>query len=185
MLKHTLSGLMRLRLTVVILCSILAANVQAGQFPTIKSETLDGKEFIFPKDLKGEKQDVLFLSITNSQENGIAQQEQMLKWEAAIRESGGLPNNQTAYFFAVMKSPPFFVKGFIRKDMKEKYNNKVSLDRLGVLFVDNLQEFSNASGIPADGEPTIVVADKTGNPLTVIKGGVTPEKIQQLKAALK
>jgi hypothetical protein len=83
-----------------------------------------------------------------------------------------------------MESPPFFVKGFIRKDMKEKFSKSVALDRLGILFIDDIKEFSKTSGLAIDGEPTIVVASKTGEPKVVIKGAVTPEKLQQLKAAL-
>jgi hypothetical protein len=181
MLKH-LNKLPVLLATLLSL-SILHSHA-AGQLPTVESETLDEKEFVFPKDLKGEKQDVLLLAMTETMENGTAQQELLLKWEAAIRESGGLPNNQSAYYFIVMESPPFFVKGFIRKDMKEKYGKTVSLDKLGILFIDDIKDFSKSTGLALDGEPTIVVASKTGEPKIVIKGAVTPEKLQQLKAAL-
>ena len=171
-------------LVVALLSLSILHSHAAGQLPTVESETLDEEEFVFPKDLKGEKQDVLLLAITETQENGTAQQQALLKWEAAIRESGGLPNNQSAYYLIVMESPPFFVKGFIRKDMKEKFSKSVALDRLGILFIDDIKEFSKTSGLAIDGEPTIVVASKTGEPKVVIKGAVTPEKLQQLKAAL-
>jgi hypothetical protein len=172
-------------LATVLLMINAAASYAAGQLPAIESETLDGKDFIFPKDLNGEKQDVLFLSITETQENGMAQQEQLLKWEEAIRESGGLPNQQSSYYLVVMESPPFFVKGFIRKDMKEKYGKRVALNHLGILFIDDMKEFTKTTAIASDGEPTVVVADKSGKLTTVIKGAVTPEKLQELKAALQ
>jgi hypothetical protein len=163
--------------------SMLTAHA-AGQLPTVESETLDEKEFMFPKDLKGEKQDVLFLAITEGMENGTAQQEQLLKWEQALRESGGLANNQQAYYLIVMESPPFFVKGFIRKDMKAKFEKNVPINHLGILFVDDIKEFSKTTTFALDGQPTIVVASKTGEPTTVIKGSVTPEKLAELKAAV-
>ena len=77
------------RLMVLLLLSALplfssAQLAPEGSFEVVKTKTFDGEKFIFPKGMRGTAVNVVFLGMSNSQENGQLQQEQLLDWQAAL-----------------------------------------------------------------------------------------------------
>jgi hypothetical protein len=155
-----------------------------GQLETVKAKTFGKEKITFPEDLTGGDIYLLFLAMGADRGNGEAQMNQLLDWQKAIDEKGGLPAGVVAYHFPVMESPPFFVKGLIRGAMADSYEGVVPSDKSGVLFVDELPTFASKAGLTLDTEPTIIVVDGSGKVLSELKGGVSEEALIKLFAML-
>jgi hypothetical protein len=178
------------RLMVLLLLSALplfssAQLAPEGSFEVVKTKTFDGEKFIFPKGMRGTAVNVVFLGMSNSQENGQLQQEQLLDWQAALDAEGVFSESIVAYHFPAMSSPPFFVKGLISNAMAKSYEGKLPMSQAGVLFLDDLAEFAAAAGLPLDDLPTIVIADANGKPLQVFKGLVSDAGVAELAIAIR
>jgi len=166
----------------------LVSNAQMavqGSFEVVKTKTFDGEKFVFPGDMRGTAVNVVFLGMSNSQDNGQLQQEQLLDWQAALDAEGVFSEAIVAYHFPAMSGPPFFVKGIISRAMSESYEDKVPMSQAGVLFLDDLAEFAAAADLPLDDLPTIVIADANGKPLKVFKGLVSDAGVAELAIAIR
>jgi len=157
-----------------------AQTALEGDFAKVKMETFDKEKFVFPEDMNAELINLVFLGMSNDQDNGQLQQEQLLDWHAALEERGVFNDQVKAYHFPAMNSPPFFVKGIIRGAMAESYEGKVPLNQSGVMYLDDLDEFAGSAGLTVDDQPTIVIADGDGKPLKLFKGAMTPAKVDAL-----
>jgi len=154
-------------------------------FATVKMKTFDGEKFVFPEGMKGTELNVVFLGMSDSQENGEWQQQRLLDIQAALDEKAVFSEKVMAYHFPAMSSPPFFVKGVIARAMAESYEGKVPLDQAGVMYLDDLQVFAIESGLMVDDQPTIVIADASGKPMQVFKGELSDELIDKLLVAIR
>jgi len=160
---------MHIRLAkIIILCLLIVIGqpVTAAdevEFQTVKAKYFSKDKFVFPRDVKGGKLTILFLAISDSQENGQYQQTALLDWHAALSDRDVFSDNVVPYHFPVLESPPFFVKGIIANAMSDEYEGKVPLDQAGVIYVDDLNAFADAANVANDGQPTIIIA--TGNAL--------------------
>jgi hypothetical protein len=128
------------RLMVLLLLSALplfssAQLAPEGSFEVVKTKTFDGEKFIFPKGMRGTAVNVVFLGMSNSQENGQLQQEQLLDWQAALDAEGVFSESIVAYHFPAMSSPPFFVKGLISNAMAKSYEGKLPMSQAGFCFL--------------------------------------------------
>lgn len=162
----------------------LAADA-GGIFPAVKAKTFSKQKFNFPASLSGTRLNVLFLAMSDEQDNGQYQQEALLDWQAALNERDVFSKEVVAYHFPVLKSPPFFVKGIIRSAMRDAYEGKVPLDQAAILFVDDLPAFAGGAALELDKRPTIVIASADGRPLHSIKGEVSPDGVDALVAAIQ
>jgi len=156
-----------------------------GSFPTIKMKTFGDEKFVFPSGMQGAQLNIVFLGMSETQDNGQLQQEQLLEWQVALEERGVFSPAVMGYHFPAMSSPPFFVKGIIANAMAESYEGKVPLNQSGVMYLDDLAEFAEESGLVLDEQPTIVIADSNGKPLQMFKGAVTPEGVDEVVAAIE
>lgn len=155
-----------------------------GQLETVKAKTFGNEKFTFPKDLTGGSKYLLFLAMGANRDNGEVQMNQLLDWQKAIDEKGGLPIGIVAYHFPVMESPPFFVKSLISGAIAANYEGIVPSDKSGVLFVYKLSTFASKAGLTLDTEPTIIVVDSNGKVFSELKGGVSEEALVKLFAML-
>ncbi len=162
----------------------LGQSAVDGSFEKVKTKTFDGEKFVFPQDMRGTKLNIVFLGMSNTQENGQLQQEQLLDWQAALEAEGVFSDTVVAYHFPAMSGPPFFVKGIISRAMSESYEGKVPMDQAGVLFLDDLEEFAAEAGLELDDQATIVIADSAGRPMVVFKGVLSDEGLAELVAAI-
>lgn len=169
------------KLLLSLLCG-LALQGGLAAMPEVKTETFDDSRFVFPTDLAGTRQNLLFLAMAENRENGEAQQNVLLDWHQAIADS--LPADTLAYHFPVMESPPFFVKGLIRNAMRKSYKDKVPLSQVAVLFIDDLAAFAKSAGLQADGQATVVLLNADGSTALVLKGEVDEAKLTTLRKAL-
>lgn len=156
----------------------------AQTFPSVKAKDFSGSKITFPGNLTGASTYVLFLAMSETRDNGQVQMDQLLEWQSSIDESGGLPNDTKGYHYPVMESPPFFVKGIISSAMSDGYEGRVSPEQSGVLFVDDLNEFSAAAGLTLDDQPTVVIV-KSGKAVAQLKGTVNAERLEELYTLLK
>jgi len=175
--------------TIMILCLSVAIGQQAAvadevEFQTVKAKYFSKDKFVFPRDIKGGKLTVLFLALSDSQENGQYQQTALLEWHAALSERGVFSDDVVPYHFPVLESPPFFVKGIIANAMSDEYEGKVPLDQAGVIYVDDLNAFAEAANVANDGQPTIIIASANALPLQSFKGEVSPEGVDEIIAAI-
>ena len=84
-----------------------------------------------------------------------------------------------------MQGIPWFVKGIVIKKMAVPYEGQISLDQAAVLFIDDVEEFAAAVGLPSDPIPTIVLADSSGVPLAFFRGDVSAEGVDEVVAAIE
>lgn len=159
----------------------LAENAPA--FQDVETKTFDKKKFAFPDDFAAPKLNIVFLGMSADQDNGQYQQEALLAWHAALEEQGAFDADTLAYHFPVMESPPFFVKGIIRKAMAESYEGKVPLNQAGVLYVKDLEAFAAAAGLALDEQATIVLVTSDGQLHEVFKGEVSAEGVAAIRTA--
>ena len=162
---------------------VVAAD-ESGKFQEVKMKTFDKEKFVFPRDLRGPKLNILFLAMSADQDNGQYQQEALLAWHAQLAQQGVLTDEVLPYHFPVLESPPWFVKGIIVGAMRDAYEGNVPLDQAGVLYVDDLEAFAAAAQLALDGQPTVVLADTDAKPLRAFKGEVTPAAISEIRAAV-
>lgn len=161
----------------------LALAQDTSAFQQVDTKTFDKKKFAFPADFAAPKLNIVFLGMSADQDNGQYQQEALLEWHAALEEQGAFDADTLAYHFPVMESPPFFVKGIIRKAMAESYEGKVPLNQAGVLYVKDLEAFAAAAGLKLDEQATIVLVTSDGKLHEVFKGEVSPEGVAALRSA--
>jgi hypothetical protein len=164
--------------------AVSAADFEGAAFEVTETETFDDEDFVFPNDCNGTTLNILFLALSDDQDNGQYQQEALLAWHAALEKEGAFSAAIKPYHFPVLESPPFFVKGIIANAMSKSYADRVPLDQAGVMFIDDLPEFAAAAKIPLDSQPTIVIASSDGTPLEMFKGEVSDEGLVALKAAI-
>jgi hypothetical protein len=172
---------------VAVLLFSIASPVNAADagFLTVKAKTFEKDKFVFPDDLRGATLNILFLGLSNDQDNGEYQQKVLLEWYGALEARGIFSDQVIAYHFPVMESPPFFVKGIIARAMRNSYEGQILLSQGGVLYVDDLDEFSAAVDIEVDGQATIVVANSEMIPLQTFKGEVSVQGVDELAAAIE
>jgi hypothetical protein len=173
-------------LLIVLLNSGLAAKVHAemsGTFQQVETETLDGEDFMFPDDFKGEALNIVMLAMSNEEENGTWQGDVLVEWYAALAEQQVLSDSVLGYHFSVMKVP-FFIKGVIRRGMAKSYKDKVPLNQAGPIFIKDLDGFAAAPGIELDSQPTLVLVAPDGKLLEAFKGEATPENVNAVASAV-
>ncbi|MGI9309152.1 MAG: hypothetical protein ACR2P6_07810 [Gammaproteobacteria bacterium] len=170
----------------LLMCSaaVHAEEAAGAAFQVVETETFDDEDFIFPDDCNGSSLNILFLALSDDQDNGQYQQEALLAWHAALEAEGVFSAAVKPYHFPVLKSPPFFVKGIIAGAMSDSYEGKVPLDQAGVMFIKDLSDFAAAAKIPLDSKPTIIIASAEGVPQDMFKGEVGEDGIAAIKAAI-
>ena len=185
-MKSTASYLciMLLLFGITSLFTATAAAQDLGNFMAINTKTFDKEKFVFPSSFKGRKINLLFLGMSNDQDNGQALQLQLLDWHKALAERGAFSDDVMPYHFMAMNSPPFFVKGIIRNAMGEVYEGVVPANQGGVLYLDDLDAFAKSAGLTVDEQATIVLTSAKGKPIEVFKGPVSEEGLQSLTKAL-
>jgi len=168
-----------------IACAPLLAAANLGQFESMEAKTFSKDKIKFPDDVSGQTLNVLFIGMSDSQEDGEYQQTALLDWYISLNERGVFSDDVMPYHFLAMQGIPWFVKGMVIKKMGEPYEGQISLDQTGVLFIDDIDEFAGAVGLPADNVPTIVLTDAEGVPLTFFRGEVSPEGVDEVVAAIE
>ncbi|MFW6363824.1 MAG: hypothetical protein ACOC0D_08280, partial [Spirochaeta sp.] len=113
-------------------------------------------------------------------ENGEQQQEQLLQWQRLIDERGLIPAGISMYHFPVIESPPFFVRGLIRRGIRGVYRGKVDEGLAAVLFVDSIAGFASQTGIPLDADASLAVVNPDGSLRGYVKGSPDETATAQL-----
>ena len=169
--------------SLLLVLTLISATANA-ELEIIKTETFDGEKFIFPTDIKGSPLSLLFLAMGKDRDNGQLQQQQLIEWHKALQERGILNEQISAYHFAVMESPPFFVKGIIRSAMADAYEGTAATNQSGVLYIDDLEQFANKGKLILDEKPTLVLLSVDGEKLQEFKGTVSDEMISAVQSAI-
>lgn len=171
----------QLRLIVILLAGVVA--LPAIAFEQVEAETFGKRDFVFPQDIGNAGPDLLFLSMATDQDNGEYQNKVLLDWHKALQSRGVIPDRAMPWHFPIMESPPFFVKGLIKRGIAKSFSGLLPEHQGAVLFIDDLDTFATAANIPADGQATIVVyAD--GMVQEVFKGELTEQGVSEIIAAL-
>jgi hypothetical protein len=167
-------------LTVTILL-LSCFSLSAGTFPKVKTKAADGNGFLFPDDALQKGPALFAFAISTSRENGEEQQKSLLEWQTYFNENplflAGIP----VYHFPVIGSVPFFVKGAIRNGIWKIYSSQVESEKVAVLFISDLESFSDKSGISVDSFATLAFVDKEGTVIDFIKGPVNEENLVRLQ----
>jgi hypothetical protein len=182
------------KVLLTVFSAVMAISIPAGAatelsadaaFAAVSAKTLDKEKFAFPGDVKGKQLNIVFLSMSDDQDNGTYQQEALLAWQAALDERGVFSDDVMAYHFPVMEGVPFFVKGIISGAMRDSFEGKVPPDQVAVLFIKDLEAFAEPAGLQLDGQPTIVIATSDAKPLQAFKGEVSPEGVEEIAQAIE
>lgn len=163
----------------------VAQDTIRGIFPVVKLKMFDGEKFVFPSDMQGSVLNIVFLGMGNDRESGEQQQGQLLDWQAALDAAGVFSNRVMPYHFSAMSSPPFFVKGMISGAMSKSYEGRFPMSQAGILYLKDLEEFAAEVELPLDDQPTIVIADASGQPLLLYKGLLSDAGLVSLVEAIR
>ncbi|MDP7093832.1 MAG: hypothetical protein QF580_05320, partial [Gammaproteobacteria bacterium] len=128
------------------------------------------------------KLNIVFLSMSNTREAGERQGEMLKQWHAELEPLGLFSDQVVGYYFTVIKAP-FFVKGVIRRAMRDDYEGNIPLDQSGILFVKDMAKFADAAGLTIDDWPTIVLVAPDGQLLHALKGAPTEAAVDELMDA--
>jgi hypothetical protein len=163
---------------------MLNAHAQdLGVFQQIETETLDKEDFVFPDDLRARSLNIVFLALSEEQDNGTWQGEELVEWYVALDAKGMLNEDVMAWHFSFLKVP-WLVKGFIRRGMAKDYAGKIPLDQAAPVFVKDVPGFAAEASIAMDGQPSIVLVSPDGELLQLFKGEATDENVALLCAAV-
>ncbi|MDG2156391.1 MAG: hypothetical protein P8M26_10645 [Gammaproteobacteria bacterium] len=163
----------------------VAQDTIRGSFPVVKLKTFDGEKFVFPSGMQGSVLNIVFLGMGNDRESGEQQQGQLLDWQAALEAAGVFSDSVMPYHFSAMSSPPFFVKGMISGAMSKSYEGRFPMSQAGILYLKDLEDFAAEVELPIDGQPTIVIADASGQPLLLYKGLLSDAGLVSLVEAIR
>lgn len=161
-----------------------ASTSTIATLPTIEAETFDGDKFVFPQDLAGKPFSVVFLSLSSSRETGEALRSASIAWQSSLKNSGGLPEGIQAYHFLAMGEVPFFVEGMVTDAMAEAFESSVASDRSGLLFLEDIAEFSKHSQLIVDEGPDVLLISASGEILEKVHGEANDKTMAALKAAI-
>ncbi len=165
------------------LLGLVAVQAESlGNFPQVETETFDEEDFVFPDDMQAGKLNIVFLSMSNTREAGERQGEMLKQWHAELEPLGLFSDQVAGYYFTVIKAP-FFVKGVIRRAMRDDYEGNIPLDQSGILFVKDMAKFADAAGLTIDDWPTIVLVAPDGQLLHALKGAPTEAAVDELMDA--
>ena len=59
------------------------------------------------------------------------------------------------------------------------------MNQAGILYLKDLEDFAADVGLPLDDQPTIVIADASGQPLQLYKGLLSDAGLESLVAAIR
>ncbi len=171
----------RLLLSLLLACLPLTGT---SAFERVTAENFAGDDFVFPQSIAGPGPHLLFLAMGLDQKNGEYQGDELIRWHRALEGEGVLPQAATPWHFAIMESPPFFVKGVIRRAIAKNYADLLPPGQGAVLFIKDIKAFAAAAGVPADGQPTLVVYTPAGGVAATVRGDVSAAGLATLVAAL-
>jgi hypothetical protein len=169
------------KILAVTLLILVCTSLCAGTFPQVKAKAADGNSFLFPDDALQKGPALFAFAISTSRENGEEQQKSLIEWQTFFNENPSVLAGLPVYHFPVIGSVPFFVKGAIRNGIWKIYSPQVESEQVAVLFISDLEGFSETSGIPIDTLATLALVDQTGTVLNYLKGGVNEENLDRLQ----
>jgi len=172
------------KLVVLMLVVAVTLSSPLAAFERVKADNFAKADFVFPDDIDGDGINLLFLGIATGQDNGTWQGEELVRWHRALIDADALTAGTRAWHFAVMESPPFFVKGVIRRAIAKSYVGLMPPEQGAVLFIDDLQSFAEAAGLPVDGQPTIVAWQADQGVLATWRGEVNEAGLASIDALL-
>jgi len=180
---QSMSFFLKIGLTVfLVLGAAVSYADDAYRFMEVETETFDKEDFLFPDDLAGSRLNVVYVAMSEDQDNGQYQGQVLMEWHTALAEQGVFDEQVVAYQFAVIKAP-FFIKGVIRNAMRDDFDGKFPLNRSGILFVKDLEEFAETAGLALDDQATIVFLSPDGRILSVFDGEPTEAGVQEIARA--
>ena len=169
----------------LVAAALLTLTAPASAFQQVETKNFAKEDFAFPEDIRGEGTHLVFLGIAKDQDNGTWQGEELIRWHRALLDAGALPDGVLAWHFAVMESPPFFVKGLIRNAIGETYEGLIPPEQGAVLYIKDLQAFADAADLPLDGQPTIVAYSPDTGVTGTWRGEVSEEGLAAIAAQLQ
>jgi hypothetical protein len=173
-----------LGLAAIVLLTASTAELYSASFDEEKTETADGRKFIFPRDALGEGPVIFALAMPQDRKNGTQQQKELMEWQQYFNENPDILGDVPVYHFPVLAGVPFFAKGPIKGALAKYYAEAVAPGNLGVLFVSDIETFTTNAEITLDDQSTLVVVASDGTIQGYLKGALTPEKVRRLQALI-
>ncbi|MBT8422700.1 MAG: hypothetical protein HKN56_02065 [Gammaproteobacteria bacterium] len=164
---------------------LLSLTISAVAFERVEAVNFAKQDFVFPDDIQGDGTHLVFLGIAKDQDNGTWQGEELIRWHQSLLEADALPDEVLAWHFAVMESPPFFVKGLIRRAIGETYEGLIPPEQGAVLYIKRLQSFAESAGLPIDGQPTILAYSADAGVTATWRGEVNADTVAAIKNQLQ
>jgi hypothetical protein len=146
----------------------------------VEAKNFAGDKFVFPDAIQGASVNVVFLAISVDQDNGTEQDEVLNEWQKALSDAGVFNADVLLWRFPVIENPPFFVKGIIRRAIAKSYADLVPPEQGAVLFVKDIQGFSDAAGVELDGRPTVILLSEQQQVIQVYRGEVNDADVSSI-----
>lgn len=164
---------------------VLTMSFSAGMaFETVEAENFAGDDIVFPAAVQGGGVHLLFLGIAQDQDNGTYQSAELIKWQNALADAGVNPQATRYWHFSVIENPPFFVKGLIRRGIAKEYRDLLPPEQGAVLFVDDVNQFTERANLPLDGKPTVAIYSEQDGVIKYYRGEVSAAAVSELMAVL-
>jgi len=176
--------MMRIR-SAAVAAMLLTLMVPAAALERVEAVNFAKQDFVFPDDIQGEGTHLLFLGVAIDQDNGTWQGEELIRWHRALESANALPDDVSAWHFAVMEGLPFFVKGIVRRAIGKTYEGLIPPDRGAVLYIKDIEAFAASAAIPLDGQPTILAYTVGDGIVASWRGEVSDESIAGIGELLR
>ncbi len=168
----------------LLLILISSLSLFGGDFDSIKVKNGVNESLTFPTDFLSDTYTIFAFVLSSSREGGETQQQQLLSWHTRLTEHENFPKNIKIYHLPVIKNPPGFVKGFIRRGLANTYKETVEEKMVAVLFVKDSEKFASKATLPFEDEAVVAVVDPFGKVTGFVQGEVTDEKVETLLSYL-
>jgi hypothetical protein len=146
------------------------------RFPTVSGKNLEGRSFQLPQDFEGD----LNIVLVGFQ---IWHQQPIDTWIPAVKQL--VEQYPSLRFYEVPVAPklPQFQQSLIDGGMRASIPQRATREITITLYTD-LVQFCQALAIPNIDDIDVLVVNRTGDIISRVRGGFTPDKLRKIAQSL-
>lgn len=147
----------------VVLGAIMpVATLSAQRLPDMETRNVAGDQGTLHDFLDSSGETLVALSMARDQETGEEQIETLLSTHRALDRDPRFPSDRVLHI-SVITGAPWFVHGVIRRGLASEYGPAVEDNQIIVLFIDDLDDFSDRVEIPVTRHPSWLSVSPEGH----------------------
>ncbi len=149
-------------LALVLSAMIPVVPLSAQSLPDMDTRTAGGDRGSLHEFLERSGETLVALSMARDQDTGEEQISTLLETHRALDRDSRFRDPRVLHI-AVIMGAPWFVHGVIRRGLASEYGAPVEDDQIIVLFIDDLDDFSDRVGIPVTRDPSWLSVSPSGH----------------------